>query len=49
MVGSSRLRQLLLDPQLREAALSILASPNATDCNKRAARLALKLTKFQVN
>lgn len=42
-------QQLALDPKLRDAALRILASPLATENNKRIARIALRVTSIQVN
>jgi hypothetical protein len=42
-------QQVALDPNLRDAALKILASPVATESNKRIARLALRVTSIQVN
>lgn len=44
-----KLQRLLIDPRFRDAALKILASPEVTESNKRMARLALRLTRFQVN
>ena len=48
-LASNNYLGLTTHPKLREAALKILAHAEATERSKRMARLALKLTKFQVN